>query len=193
MYLNYFGSDWGNQRGYFSPHQKKVEQLATSSDKLITTTTQLVDEDRIKQMVWGLSPQGFVLNPGNLPTFLTVEKNQLSFSVGDLAEGKIALKQNLHMMPVASEREAVAAIQAKRVDATNVLFYTLNQTGLNLPPFVQLQLTPSFVDGRYQVWELVQDAVVYGRAILWLPQLSFSEQSFQVKHPDYLVSKTFSQ
>lgn len=47
MYLNYFGSDWGNQRGYFSEKNRYGEEIIQKSDKTLAITTQLVDLKKI--------------------------------------------------------------------------------------------------------------------------------------------------
>ncbi len=49
MYLNLFGSDWWNQRGYLSENNKYIESLINNSEKLLATTTQLVMPTKIKK------------------------------------------------------------------------------------------------------------------------------------------------
>jgi len=51
LYGNYFGTDWGNEWGYFSEHHQYLENVMAQSPKMITATTQLIDENNIKQTV----------------------------------------------------------------------------------------------------------------------------------------------
>lgn len=51
MYLNLFGNDRGNQRGYFSDIDASyINDRMKNSPKLLTTTTQLVNPDKIKEV-----------------------------------------------------------------------------------------------------------------------------------------------
>ena len=49
MYLNYFGNDWWNQWWYLSANDRYVEGMMDRSKKLITTTTLLASEDKLKK------------------------------------------------------------------------------------------------------------------------------------------------
>jgi len=49
MYLNLFGSDWWNQRGYHSDNRKISETIISKSKKTLAVTTQLVDLNKIKR------------------------------------------------------------------------------------------------------------------------------------------------
>ncbi len=51
MYLNLFGNDRGNQWGYFSDIDASyINDRMQNSPKLLTTTTQLVNPDKIKEV-----------------------------------------------------------------------------------------------------------------------------------------------
>ncbi|MFA5747781.1 MAG: hypothetical protein WC872_01575, partial [Candidatus Absconditabacterales bacterium] len=50
LYLNLFGTDRGNQRGYFSQNNKFVNDITSKSEKLLSTTTQLIDPNKIKKI-----------------------------------------------------------------------------------------------------------------------------------------------
>ena len=55
MYLNLFGSDWWNQRWYFSENNKFVHNLMTWSEKLLAVTTQLFEPNKLRAIdiiVW---------------------------------------------------------------------------------------------------------------------------------------------
>lgn len=64
MYLNLFWTDRGNQRGYFSDNNQKVNQLTETSDKLLTTTTSLIDPTKIKQIKVLIAPDGQIQTLG---------------------------------------------------------------------------------------------------------------------------------
>ncbi len=61
MYLNMFGSDRWNMRGYFSSHHDLVPQLMKHSDRLLATTTQLITPANIKWIVAELGQDSQIL------------------------------------------------------------------------------------------------------------------------------------
>ena len=68
MYLNLFGSDRWNQRWYFSDNDKYVQYLISHSEKLLTTTTQLVSPSQLKEFVLAIddSLNVYNLNDNNI-------------------------------------------------------------------------------------------------------------------------------
>jgi len=50
MYLSLFWTDRWNQRWYFSENNKVINDITSNSDKLLATTTQIIDPSKIKQI-----------------------------------------------------------------------------------------------------------------------------------------------
>ena len=51
------------------------------SNKIITTTTQLVSEDKIKRIVWKIDPWFRIWNPDNTSTLLTVKNGKIIIKI----------------------------------------------------------------------------------------------------------------
>ena len=91
MYLNYFWNDWWNQRWYLSKNNKRVESLMKKSNKIITTTTLLASEDKIKKVVWELKPWFRITNFDGIDTKLSMKGWKLNMLVWWLSEMQAAL------------------------------------------------------------------------------------------------------
>ncbi len=74
MYLNLFGSDRWNQWWYFSENKNFVQQLMTGSDKLIATTTSLIDPYKLKKIEYIADSNWQIQNTDNIQTHLTSNK-----------------------------------------------------------------------------------------------------------------------
>lgn len=190
MYLNYFGTDWGNQWWYFSDKNKEVQKLIINSNKLLASTTQLVDESKIKQMVWGVSPNFYVQNTNDIPTLIQIQNKNISLAIWEIATLQSQLS-NLIWMEVENEREAISTIEAGKVWATNIAFYML-ESGETLPDIVQAELTSFNALWHYQVWNLVNADWSYGRVIFWLPNVSITQKNVLINDPKYQVASVFS-
>ncbi len=74
MYLNLFGNDWGNQWWFMSDNKKYIQKLINNSDKLITSTTQLISPENVRKFPTILSK--------NLK-FINIENNEIEFLLDD--------------------------------------------------------------------------------------------------------------
>lgn len=90
MYLNLFWTDWGNQRWYFSDHQKISEEIIKNSGKTLAITTQLIDPHKIKKTSLILKKGGILQNFGNLVIQAQILKDQLSLDIEGIWNLKIA-------------------------------------------------------------------------------------------------------
>ena len=77
MYLNLFGTDWWNQRAYWSSHKNYASNLITNSPKLLAVTTELIDPSTLKKFVFVVG-QDWQLHP-----FADINAS-LSFASGSL-------------------------------------------------------------------------------------------------------------
>ena len=87
MYLNMFGNDRWNQRWYFSDIDASyINDRIQNSDKLLTTTTQLINPDKIKEVSFIVTPSLKIKNlDNNSVSLLSNTSNGLSIAVSDLA------------------------------------------------------------------------------------------------------------
>ena len=85
LYLNYFGNDWWNQWWYFSDNNHYVEEVMGKSNKIITTTTQLVSQDKIKKMLWKIQPWFQIQNPWNQKTVLTFHWSSFDMIIWEIS------------------------------------------------------------------------------------------------------------
>ncbi len=90
MYLNLFWTDWGNQRWYFSDHQKVSEEVIKNSGKTLAITTQLIDPQKIKKTSLILKKEGTLENFEHLTIHAQTEKDQLSLNIEGIWTLKIA-------------------------------------------------------------------------------------------------------
>ncbi len=74
MYLNLFGTDRWNQWWYFSDNKDFIQQLMTWSDKLIATTTSLIDPLKIKKIEYLIDSEWQIQNTENIQTSLASTK-----------------------------------------------------------------------------------------------------------------------
>lgn len=86
MYLNLFGTDRGNQRWYFSENNKTINTITNQSNKLLATTTQLIDPNKIKQIEYIISPQGQIQSISNKEATLTIENNEFLVMMPEIAK-----------------------------------------------------------------------------------------------------------
>ncbi|MDR0607411.1 MAG: hypothetical protein LBG52_03475 [Candidatus Peribacteria bacterium] len=84
LYLNYFGNDRGNQRGYFSDNNKYIETMMKNSNKLLATTTQLVDESKIKKLLRAVDSNFQIKTYEGIATTLNLSGNQIHLNMGNI-------------------------------------------------------------------------------------------------------------
>ena len=56
------------------------------SNKIITTTTQLISEDKIKKMIWKIQPGFKIWNPDNLDVVMTLNNNHINMIIGSITD-----------------------------------------------------------------------------------------------------------
>ena len=85
MYLNLFWADRGNQRWYFSENNKVVNNITSQSDKVLATTTQLIDPNKIKQIEYIITPHGQIQSISNKQSTLTIQNKTFVVAMPDIA------------------------------------------------------------------------------------------------------------
>ena len=89
MYLNLFGTDWGNQRWYISEKNAYSEKIIKNSDKTLAVTTQLVDLKKVKKASVLLKSNGQLENIDQLVISAQLHGNNLLLSVWWIGQIKI--------------------------------------------------------------------------------------------------------
>lgn len=85
MYLSLFGNDRWNQRGFMSNNNKYVQELINNSEKLITTTTQLISPEKIKMFSTVMSKKIEFIDLDDKKINLELD-NGLNFMIQDVGD-----------------------------------------------------------------------------------------------------------
>jgi hypothetical protein len=94
LYLNLFGTDRGNQWGYFSDNNKKINQITKDSEKVLISTTQLIDPGKLRQIQVIITPDGQVQNNTSQKQSLTINKDNIQVNVEDLVQYSVGKTSN---------------------------------------------------------------------------------------------------
>ena len=208
MYLNYFGNDWWNQWWYFSDNSGYVEKLMNKSNKVITTTTQLVSEDKIKKMVWKIQPWFRVWNPDNISTMMLLNGWNIDMLVWWITSMNASIP-SLEWMPVTQDRinsllwnSATAwknyiffipsDDESYSVDKNWVLYNNWERVWNIAWWEVTLQLTDEVSDNGDNIWSVVNKWVDYWTVIFHLQNFVPKVANFSKPGEGYLIADTFS-
>lgn len=101
MYLNLFGTDRGNQRWYFSENKKIVNTITSQSNKLLATTTELVDPNKIKQIAYIVHPNGQIRSIKNKNFTLTVINKTFTVQLPEIADISLWLTKDFTLQKLA--------------------------------------------------------------------------------------------
>ena len=207
MYLNYFGNDWWNQWGYLSDNKHYVENLMSKSNKIITTTTQLVSEDKIKKMIWKMEPWLKIWNPDKISTILTVNWGGLDMVIGDVSSMSTnvwsikwmqvtqdAIEWILNNNTINSDNYAFFFPSDAKysIDKNWVLFSSGNRIANIANWDVWLQLSSSFTSDGDNIWKLIYKWVNYGNIVIHCPRVTPGVWNFETPWERYLVNSTFT-
>lgn len=86
MYLNLFGSDRGNQRGYQSEFSSYAENIIAQSDKTLAITTQLIDLKKLAKPSLVLLAKGKIQKSENIPLSASLNGQKIKISLGTIGE-----------------------------------------------------------------------------------------------------------
>jgi len=118
MYLSLFGTDRGNQRGYFSDNNKKINELTEASNKLLTTTTELTDPTKLKQIQFTIDPNGEINNLTQKINTLRIESGEVISNIQDIGNIFIGTASEFSVQTVAD----TGGIANWAKDATALLY-----------------------------------------------------------------------
>ena len=204
MYLNYFWNDWWNQWWYFSDNDNYIEKLMTWSIKLITTTTQLVSEDKIKKILWKIEPWFKIWNPGKLSTTLNIRWKQwtisawwlssMSFSLPDIDWRRVN-EDTMYTIINNSKSSENFAFYFPSADSYSIkdgILYDWKKEIINLLNWnVSLQLLDYSMDNGDNVWNVIVKWVSYWRLVIHMPLFKVDINNFTLPSHRYVLSNTF--
>lgn len=125
MYLNLFGNDWWNQRWFMSDNNKYVQKLISNSDKLLTTTTQLIDPDNIKNFPIIIGKKLKISNLDDNEIDLTFDEKMV-LEVKDIWNIKIKINDfKIQAVNISEENvdKVITTLIANKYQNKNVLIY----------------------------------------------------------------------
>ncbi|MDR2415561.1 MAG: VCBS repeat-containing protein, partial [Candidatus Peribacteria bacterium] len=166
----------------------------THSNKLITTTTQLIQPPQIKQLLRGIAPNFTIKNYGGLQTYLTISGTNVQLQAGTIANVSTTLSSPLQWKSIGAEESIEDLLSGAKTSTTNTLFFLPEEnadTLLTQPSQLRANLTDYVIEG-YQIRELTSDNTLYGSLILHLPNYTITTNNFQTNTTEYLVESTFS-
>lgn len=202
MYLNYFGSDWGNQWWYLSEHNSYGEEIIKKSDKTLAITTQLIDLKKIWKPAVLLSKEK-IENLEELQiwaNFTTPEYIELKIpnigkiSILDPIKESVTLK-DIKQLQQSIKRRKKASIIVYDIDWNFI--YKNKQLYLKTNPKqalatrgngLSLEITSESIL-QLPVWEILWNNQVIGKAIL--SKLDFSKNNIKLENKNYQVNKSF--
>lgn len=204
MYLNYFWDDWWNQWWYFSRHEKYVEELMVNSEKILTTTTQLVSEDKIKRMMWKMSPGFKIWNVDNLLTLMQIEWWKMHMLIWDVTTFSAPISASI--IRRASIEEVESFIDKNQ--SQHSIYFVSNWTSKidenwNLYDWdnliwniyegkISFQLWTDVLVRWDNVWNIVYKNKNYWNMIFHLSSFEPNLSNFAKPWSPYIASKTFT-
>ena len=207
MYLNYFWNDWWNQWWYFSDNKKHVESLMTQSNKIITTTTQLVSQNKIKKIVWKIDPWFLITNFENVDTTMIMNWNSINVKIWWLYEMKSVLS-SLKWMDTPSITSIFTVLGGEKTRKNNYAFFIPSNSDYKIVDWVlfndwervasiinwelTLQLWNQTLDNNENFWNITYKWINYGSLIIHSPDFIPEISGFGEPVDRYLAEKVFS-
>ena len=208
MYLNYFWDDWWNQWWYFSDNKQYIEWLMKDSNKIITTTTQLVSENKIKKIEWKMSPGFKIWNPGNINTVMNMVDWDLYMIIWWATEMKVQSPSFTWMQVTTDTMNTLLSNDASA--SRNYVFFVpsdskysvdrdwiLYNSGVGIASImdwkINLKLSDSRLDNWDNVWEVVDRWTNYWSLIVHYPDFEPSVNDFAIPWERYLIDYVFAE
>ena len=202
LYLNYFGNDWWNQWWYFSDNNKYIEYVMSNSNKIVSTTTQLVSEKKIKKLVWKVELWFKLWNPNNLSTSLLFDSGKARIMVWDVAKINISLWDFEWWRSSSSE-----LVDYKSIDKNTIIFIPIEWSNYKVDKGVlyswdsrlwdinlwdvYLQLSNETLENGYNIWNVVNNGTTYWTIVIHMPKFVPTEDMFSDVWERYLINSTF--
>lgn len=203
LYLNYFGDDWWNQRWYLSDNKKYIESIMKKSNKIITTTTQLVSEDKIKKMLWKIWPWFKIWNPWNQDIAMTFNWNSFSMLIWDVS----VMESSLSFEWITLVQDVMESILLNTPNKSYAFFiprdtnykidkwilYDWNEKIWSIKDGeISLSLSDNFLDNWDNIWTLSYKWIIFWEIIFHIPSFLPELKCFQRPSDSYLFENTFT-
>lgn len=204
LYLNYFGNDRWNQWWYFSDNDNYIESIMKESKKIITTTTQIVSEDKIKKMLWKIWPWFQIWNQWNQKVEMFFHWNNFGMLIWDISSMQWYLPSFGWNTLTQEYMESILLNAPNK----NYAFFIPNDSNYKISDWIlyswtekiwsvnngdiSLSLSDSVLDNGDNVWVLTYKWVIYWYVIFHLPWFVPSLSSFENPWDRYLFANTFS-
>ena len=204
MYLNYFGDDRWNQWWYFSDNNKYIEKLMTNSERIITTTTQLISEDKIKRMVRRVDPWFKISNLDGFDNILTIKNGEINVVIWWASSMHLSAPSFTMMTAMEDQFNSALLnkIWASLVFLPNDIKYSMDKDGVlyddgnpvwNILLWdISLKLSDSFIDNGDNIWDIVGKWSAFWRFIIHYPNFIPSVWNLKTPGSPYMVGTTFS-
>ena len=186
MYLNLFGTDWGNQRWYLSEKNAYSEKIIKNSDKTLAVTTQLVDLKKVKKASVLFKSNGQLENIDQLAITAQLHGNNLLLSVWWIGQIKIQdqirnikiLSNGAKISEVINSTKTPSLIVSDVADGyiyTQGILYDSEKRPLwSLNKELSLHLTRE-KEGNYPIWEMVWNGNSVAKVII--PHLDYAKST----------------
>ena len=198
MYLNYFWNDRWNQWWYLSDNNKYVEGVMTRSNKIITTTTQLVSEDKIKKMIWKLEPWFKIWDPDKVGTLLNLRWSVMNMIVWEITSMQAKFSSFSWVQADQDVKEWSNYIQfipsdpKYSIDKAWMLYNSWERVVDLVGGEVTLQLSTTFTSIWDNIWKLIYKWINYWDIIIHYPSFSPSVKNFTIPWERYVVDSAFT-
>ena len=186
MYLNLFGTDWGNQRWYLSEKNAYSEKIIKNSDKTLAVTTQLVDLKKVKKASVLLKSNGQLENIDQLAISAQLHGNNLLLLVWWIGQIKIQdqiknikiLNNGAKISEVINTAKTPSLIVSDVADGylyTQGILYDSEKRPLwSLNKELSLHLTRE-KEANYPVWDMVWNGNSVAKVVI--PHLDYAKST----------------
>ncbi len=199
MYLNLFGTDRGNQRGYGSDNKKFTENIISRSEKTLAITTQLIDLSKISKASIILDKKSRIENNENLKIQATQKGGKLNMKIAEV--GDVSIEDLINKIKVITndpenkklgqelgkEKEKVLYLFQLNedfvYDRNKKAFYTDNGTLIwSLHQDIVFEFTNEFYQ-QHRIWKLIGKGQELGKTIF--TNLDFGKASANIENKAY--------
>ena len=206
MYLNYFWNDWWNQRWYFSDYDNYVEELMKKSNKIITTTTMLTSEEKIKKLLWKIEKWFQIVNSENIDTIMFVKSgklNMLVWWVGNMQDkfpsfswtqvNRDTMNRLLNSASSSSKNYAFFFPSDSKYKIDNWVLYSSWVRVWSIPAWeITLFLSDETLDNWDNVWNVIDRWINYWDLVFHYPDFMPKVWNFEDPWERYLISSVFA-
>ena len=197
MYLNLFGSDRGNQRGYQSDFSSYAEKIISKSEKTLAITTQLIDLKKLGKPSLLLLTKGKIQNTDTLPLSASIENRKIKISLGTIWEisilsplDKIVQTTNLQSSLLRATGNPLVITNLDE----NYQFKNQTLSSLQWNPLATLDNGLTFeLTAEEDFWVSRWNMLLNWEAIadVYFPGMNFTLSQAKIKDPNYTFAPTF--